>query len=93
MGTSFEIIKVSPLELTIDVDREICIEISTGFVKGPQSYISAAIPVTVEQLGSVIEELQKVHEQLKTAKKCEHCGCYYPGTEMCENGCLDPMPD
>lgn len=74
MGVSITLFKKEFLELSLEVDRHVALEMSTGFGVSERVTVSVAIPTTVEDLEKIIAELQRSVEQLKASWKCADCG-------------------
>lgn len=73
MGISMTLLEKAPLELSIEVDNEILIEISTGF-RGPNCGQSvSSLPITKDELASLIDKLIKVQQELLESWVCEDC--------------------
>jgi hypothetical protein len=74
MGTSFTILKKNPLELSVEIDRDIKIEISTGFVGSEtNSQTSSFMTITTSELDEIITELTKVKDSLNNYWTCGEC--------------------
>ena len=101
MGNSVTLAKKEFLELSLEIDDDLRFEISTGFTSGNGPAVVVNIPVTVEEVGETIANLQKIYEQLKTAKKCPRCGQIRPTMRYEESELLrltklvpiDPLDD
>lgn len=74
MGFSATLLKKEFLEFSLEIDRDISLEMSTGF--GPPNRVTthANMPLTVDELGGIIEQLKDLHAKLLKAWKCENCG-------------------
>lgn len=88
MGCSVTIAKQEPLELSIEIDTEICIEISTGFGSGKRGQTSSTIPISLDELGEAVDRMKDLYVRLSKATKCKHCGKFIPeGDDDCEDDC------
>lgn len=77
--------------LTLEIDRDIRVEISTGFGSGSRPEMSVSIPVTLGEIRGIIERLKELSIQLSNAWKCPLCGliqeieCRFPMCRNCEH--------
>ena len=73
MGQSIILLKKEFLELSVEIDRNTTLEMSTGF--GHQNRVTTAtsIPVTIDELEDIAYELTSLVASLKTSWKCPHC--------------------
>lgn len=60
--------------LTLEIDKDIRVEISTGFGSGSRPEMSVSIPVTLREVNGIIERLKELSIQLSNAWKCPLCG-------------------
>lgn len=74
LGTSITLLEKDRLQLSIEIDDEIKLEISTGFHVRSESHVSVGIPVSIEDLTSVIDELTRLRDKFKASWKCSECG-------------------
>lgn len=83
MGQSIVLLKKEFLELTIEIDREVAIEMSTGFGKSPRVQTVVTMePVTVEEVKDMIDKLTYFYNEYKKAKKCPQCGSINQGDSV-----------
>lgn len=89
MGQSIVLLEKKPLELSIEIDKDITLEISTGFQSGinSRSYVTIGMPVSLEDLDNIIVGLSNIKEELKDAWKCKHCGALNPESLVSCNNC------
>jgi hypothetical protein len=84
VGYSFELIKRGPLELSLEVDRDLRIEISTGFNSDDSYNFSTSIQVTEEDLSNLIDNLLRIKRDLKLSLVCDPCGAINgPASKYC----------
>lgn len=60
--------------LTLEINKDIRVEISTGFSSGNRSEMSVSLPVTLAEINLIIERLKKLSVELSNAWKCPECG-------------------
>lgn len=74
MGQSLILLRKAPLELSLDIDRGICIEVGTGFQEGSPPYsVNVSISLTVDELAQLISRLTTIHNDLKESWTCPDC--------------------
>lgn len=73
MGTSIILLKKEFLELTVEIDRNVKIEMSTGFGTDDRVTTHASMPITKNELVDVIKVLQDLHYDLEESWICEDC--------------------
>ncbi len=75
MGHSFTVVEKDFLTLSVDVDRDITIELSSGWLTSQhKAAVSAQIKLTYKELEEAIAELIKIKEELRDHKTCDSCG-------------------
>ncbi len=89
MGYSATILEKACLVLSLEIDKEIKIEIGTGWHHPPGVSVSTTMEVTVDELDEVIEKLSEMRDKLRKAFVCPKCQYINaPGETECEN-CSD----
>ncbi len=95
MGASVTLLQKDWLVLSLEADRTISLEMSTGFTGRVSSRTGTSVDLSVAELGEIISELTKIHGQLLLAKTCVECGLIVPSEELvcanCESVMFGPM--
>ena len=73
MGNSITIIEKEILVLSVEIERKITIEISTGWSAQPNTRATMQIDITREDLDKIITNLTLVRDSLKNSITCEDC--------------------
>jgi hypothetical protein len=73
MGQSIILLKKEFLELTVEIDRDTTLEMSTGFGSNNRVIVSTSMPVTFDELEDIAKELTILAAELKTSWKCPNC--------------------
>ena len=87
MGHSLTVVEKPPLEFTLEISKDLRLEISTGFGSGSRPEISVSLPVTREELKQAIATLLKIDATLDDAWKCGDCGEINQGGEKLCSSC------
>ena len=74
MGHSLTIVEKPPFELSLEISKDIRLEISTGFGAGSRPEMAVSLPITREELKQAIALLSEIHDSLEGAWKCPDCG-------------------
>lgn len=94
MGYSATIITQDFLTLSLEIDREISLEISDGWSSGSnkkKAFTSTQIILTVDELDQVVEKLSAVRESLRGCKICTQCQTInYKDFTECQT-CEEPL--
>ena len=93
MGQSLILIQKKPLELSVEIDRDICIEISNGF-NGPDVKwsVGSRFEVSLEDLKEIANNLAKVISDLENSWVCQSCRNINHESENCCSNCEDAKP-
>lgn len=81
MGTSFTLLQKEWLVLSLEVDREIQLELSSGFTGRVKARTGTGIDLDINELGKVIKELQGIYQELLIANVCLDCKTINPKEE------------
>lgn len=73
MGQSLGLITKEFLTLSLEIDRDISIELSTGFGGPNRCTTITSMPLTLEELDSIISDLSQIRDVLKESWKCPLC--------------------
>src|SRR6185437_15690001 len=75
MGTSITLLKKEFLELSLEIDRELSLEISTGFCNHQQKcHVSTLMEdVSLKEIDEILSTLTKTRNELETSWVCV-CG-------------------
>ena len=87
MGTSITLVKKDWCVLSVEIDRHLVIEMSTGFV-GSEQKATTSTQIKLDgaaELKSIIDNLQEIYEDLLKANICARCGqICHPTERFCE---------
>jgi hypothetical protein len=73
MGQSIVLLKKEFLELSVEIDRDTTLEMSTGFGSSNRVTTATSIPVTIDELEDMAKELTILAAELKASWKCPSC--------------------
>jgi hypothetical protein len=73
MGQSITLLKKDFLELSLEIDRDVALEMSTGFGGSNRPTTVTTIPVTTDELKKIIDQLTNLYKDLLEAWKCPNC--------------------
>lgn len=73
MGQSLLLIKKDFLELSLEIDRNVSLEMGTGFGISNTTSVALNMPITIAELKEVIDKLTKLHGELTEAWACPNC--------------------
>ena len=88
MGTSFTLIEKDFLVLSLEVSKQVQLEMSCGFgsCRDRKAYTGTCMTLSIDELKSVIDKLTSIHNELSKAKICPMCGQINPPeSEWCNN--------
>ena len=74
MGFSATLLNKDFIELSLEIDRDLFIEMSTGFGSGNRVTTSTSIPVTLDDISNIIKDLTVLRDELAKSWKCQDCG-------------------
>jgi ribosomal protein L40E len=76
MGFSLELLKKECLVLSLEVDKDIRIEIGTGWDAPKGVSLSVMMQISLQELGEIIKDLQEIKEKLDNSKICQDFDCH-----------------
>jgi hypothetical protein len=84
MGTSITILESEILTLSIEIDRDINLEISTGFGANNRDQVVVSIPIDITKLETIKYEIDEVIKELKKSWVCINCSnINHPNAKEC----------
>lgn len=88
MGQRHVLFLTDNFKISLDIDDEISLGIGTGFTSLGKPSANFEIPLSVQQLGEIVGNLDQLHKQLKKSTICMDCGRYnIEDAKQCAN-CL-----
>jgi hypothetical protein len=74
VGNSIVLLKKEFMELSLEIDRDVQIEMSTGFGISERVTAHIGIPINLDELDSIIQTMIETRDELRKCWKCPHCG-------------------
>jgi len=90
MGQSVTLLKKEFLEFSLEIDRHISLEMSTGFGGSNRVTTGTVMPVTIDELKKIIDDLTALHEDLKDTWVCPKCNLINRNAWTECNNCDEP---
>jgi hypothetical protein len=95
MGQSIILTKRDFLELSLEIDRNIALEMSTGFGGPNRPTTVTSLPLTIDELKDVIDQLTDLHKTLQESWTCKNCKAInrkeWTVCDTCEVAVLEPL--